>query len=487
MEKKPLAGWTKHGDFIVLDIICLQLSCLLMHWILAGIDNPFTANRYLFMAIVLLAAQIIVMACTHAYKGITRRIVSDEAIAVFRFSLNTVVVALLLLFLLKEVPLSRLHLAGTILMYMPISLTARTGNKTRIFRRRPQMGDSYGRSIVLVTAGRLVDGAMKKLQSPELYRNYFISKIVVSDGDMASVRGDYNAPVCPMGDRALRDIQADWVDEVFILQSDDEKMDTELMNRLIDMGITVHIAPEILNDDSWPKVALGKIGKFRVLTSSTKFVYTEQIVVKRAMDILGGIIGCILTGLLALFIGPAIYVKSPGPIFFTQDRIGRNGRTFKMYKFRSMYMDAEDRRKALIEENNMNDAMMFKLEDDPRIIGSEKKDRKGRPKGIGNFIRDTSIDEFPQFWNVLKGDMSLVGTRPPLPEEWDRYDPHHRARMTIKPGITGLWQVSGRSEITDFEEVVRLDKEYINSWSITLDIRILLKTVKAVIIRQGAR
>lgn len=149
-------------------------------------------------------------------------------------------------------------------------------------------------------------------------------------------------------------------------------------------------------------------------------------------------------------------------------------------------MDAEERKKKLMEQNKVKDGFMFKMDDDPRIIGSEKKDKNGNPKGIGNFIRKTSIDEFPQFWNVLKGDMSLVGTRPPTLDEWEKYDLHHRARMAIKPGITGMWQVSGRSDITDFEEVVRLDTEYIENWSIGLDIKILLKTVLTVLHNDGA-
>ena len=151
-----------------------------------------------------------------------------------------------------------------------------------------------------------------------------------------------------------------------------------------------------------------------------------------------------------------------------------------------MYMDAEERKKALMKQNKVQDGMMFKMDDDPRIIGSEKKDKNGKPKGIGNFIRRTSLDEFPQFWNVLKGEMSLVGTRPPTLDEWEKYDLHHRVRMSIKPGITGLWQISGRSDITDFEEVVRLDREYIETWSVELDFQILLKTVSVVLKHEGA-
>ena len=153
-----------------------------------------------------------------------------------------------------------------------------------------------------------------------------------------------------------------------------------------------------------------------------------------------------------------------------------------MYKFRSMYMDAEERKKELMKQNEMK-GLMFKMENDPRIIGSGAD---GSKHGLGWFIRKTSLDEFPQFWNVLNGSMSLVGTRPILQEELRQYELHHRARIAIKPGITGMWQVSGRSDITDFEEVVRLDTEYISNWNFGLDIKILFKTVIMVLKREGS-
>ena len=182
-----------------------------------------------------------------------------------------------------------------------------------------------------------------------------------------------------------------------------------------------------------------------------------------------------MTGLACVFVVPAIKLSDSGPAFFSQDRIGKNGRRFKIYKFRSMYMDAEERKKELMDQNEMQ-GLMFKIENDPRII-----------KGIGKFIRDTSIDELPQFWNVLKGDMSLVGTRPPTVEEYEMYEIHHLKRISIKPGITGMWQTSGRSDITDFEEVVKLDTQYIMNWGIALDIKLLLKTILVVLKREGSK
>lgn len=193
-----------------------------------------------------------------------------------------------------------------------------------------------------------------------------------------------------------------------------------------------------------------------------------------------------ITLILCIFVGPAIYIASPGPIFFSQERVGKNGKKFKMYKFRSMYLDAEERKAELMKDNKLADGKMFKIDFDPRVIGNKIKPDGSHKTGIGEFIRKTSIDEFPQFFNVLKGDMSIVGTRPPLISETNLYEYQHFARLAIKPGITGMWQVSGRSEIIDFDEVVKLDKYYIENWNLGLDIKILFKTVLVVVCKKGA-
>ena len=149
-------------------------------------------------------------------------------------------------------------------------------------------------------------------------------------------------------------------------------------------------------------------------------------------------------------------------------------------------MDAEERKKELMAQNKVSDGMMFKMDFDPRIIGNKILPDGTKKTGIGQLIRKTSIDELPQFWNILKGDMSLVGTRPPTLDEWEKYEPHHRARMSFRPGLTGLWQVSGRSNITDFEEVVKLDTQYINEWSVKNDLRIIFQTAISIMKKDGA-
>ena len=260
----------------------------------------------------------------------------------------------------------------------------------------------------------------------------------------------------------------------------------KLISQLTETGVTVHLNLAKVANVPGKKQFVEKVGNYTVLTTSLNYASTGQLLLKRIMDIVGGLVGCIFTGIICIFVGPAIYIASPGPIFFAQERVGKNGKKFKMYKFRSMYMDAEERKAGLMKDNKLGDGKMFKLDFDPRVIGNKVLPDGSHKTGVGDFIRRTSLDEFPQFFNVLKGDMSIVGTRPPLLSETSLYELHHRARLAIKPGITGMWQVSGRSDITDFEEVVRLDKEYIENWNIGLDIKILFKTVLVVFRKDGS-
>ena len=223
-----------------------------------------------------------------------------------------------------------------------------------------------------------------------------------------------------------------------------------------------------------------------MLTTAVNYATPIQILVKRLFDIVAGIIGSIFALIIIAIVGPIIKIQSPGPVLFKQERIGKNGKHIKIYKIRSMRMDAEEMKKDLMDQNIIKDGMMFKMEFDPRIIGNKILPDGTKKTGIGEFIRRTSLDEFPQFFNVLGGSMSTVGTRPPTIDEYEKYHFHHRARLAVKPGITGMWQVSGRSEITDFEEVVKLDTEYVANWNLGLDAMILFKTIGVIFSRKGA-
>lgn len=218
---------------------------------------------------------------------------------------------------------------------------------------------------------------------------------------------------------------------------------------------------------------LEDFGTTNVIRLSPRLFTDGELLLKRLMDIAGALVGCFICILFGIIVAPLIFLEDPGPIIFKQKRVGRNGKYFYIYKFRSMYQDAEAKLQTLKDQNEMQ-GFMFKMKNDPRITK------------IGKILRKTSIDELPQFFNVLEGSMSLIGTRPPTVDEYNQYSAHHKRRISIKPGITGLWQVSGRSEITDFEEIVRLDCFYIDHWSITGDIKILLKTFAAVFTGKGS-
>ena len=475
-----------YRDFLLIDIICLPVSFVLASFFAnGGFQSPFLYENNVFLLKVMVACQFFTLIFSNNYERILSRGPYEELIKIIRFTtiMTFNMLVYLFAFQLTEI-ISRLQVGWTLVIYVVLDSICRHLNKKRIKRSKIRgWGRQY--AMMVATTGDHVDRMMERLlEHSDGSRK--ITGIIVVDRNDAAVRGEYKAPLLHPDDDVMDRIQKGWVDEVFCLQPEEVRLEQEILNSLVDMGVTVHVCPERLNDIDMPLTEVNELGGYTVLTSRLRFVPLDQIVLKRIMDVIGGIVGCLITLVLTVIIGPAIYLKSPGPIFFAQERIGRSGKKFKMYKFRSMYMDAEERKAELMEKNKMSDGMMFKLDDDPRIIGSEKKDKEGKPRGIGNFIRNTSIDEFPQFWNVLRGDMSLVGTRPPLPEEWERYNPHHRARMTVKPGITGLWQISGRSEITDFEEVVKLDLEYIETWDIQLDIKIILKTIGVVVKRRGA-
>lgn len=264
------------------------------------------------------------------------------------------------------------------------------------------------------------------------------------------------------------------VDEVVFCIPKDYVVDAEsYLQDLEELGITVRMVVDFFDSSFFRKELSLFNNELPILTYHPKAFDSQQLFIKRLMDVFGALFGLILTGIFLPFVALAIKRESAGPLFFGQDRVGENGRVFKCWKFRSMSADAEEQKKALLVQNEMKGAI-FKIKDDPRITR------------VGRFLRKTSLDELPQFWNVLKGDMSLVGTRPPTLSEVEQYENWQRRRISIKPGITGMWQVSGRSTIEDFDQIVRLDLQYIDTWSIFLDLKILLKTIKVVFLREGS-
>ena len=264
------------------------------------------------------------------------------------------------------------------------------------------------------------------------------------------------------------------MDEVFIYLPEYNNKELGTVIEQFELaGITVHV-----NIDPFDHLISHKTSEtfagLTVLTYCLSDFDFHRLMVKRILDIAGSIAGLLITLILFPFIALSIKLDSPGPVFYKQRRIGLNGREFFLYKFRSMYEDADEKKDDLKAQNEMN-GPMFKVTNDPRITK------------VGHFLRKSSLDELPQFFNILAGQMSLVGTRPPTPDEYSQYNLKYRRRLSIKPGLTGLWQVSGRSDITNFEDVLKLDLHYIDNWSLGLDIKILLQTFIVLFSQKGAK
>lgn len=479
MYMKNSSSWLKHWDFILLDLICIQIAYVFSVIFRNGLKYLPNENLYYEIALVIVMADICTMFFTEGYRGIMRRGFFLEFKAVLKHVSIVAIIEIFYLFLSKNGELfSRVSflvfwISSVILVYLERIIW-----KTYLLKHKKVF--YHKKALLVVTSSDRAEQVLHTV-SDHTYNEVEIIGAVVADRNDLTGSMIEGIPVVCSAEEIPDYIQTRWVDDILINVKNGTVLPAHLEMTCVGMGITVH---QNLSEEGveFSNQKLDKMGGYFVLSSSIRIASSGQIILKRALDIVGGVVGLILTGILTVFIGPAIYIASPGPIFFSQIRVGQNGRRFKIYKFRSMYMDAEKRKQELMAKNEMK-GFMFKMEADPRIIGSGPD---GTHHGLGWFIRKTSIDEFPQFWNVLKGDMSLVGTRPPTEDEWVQYQHHHRARMAVKPGITGMWQVSGRSNIKDFEEVVRLDVDYIRHWNLGMDIKILFKTMLLVFNGQGA-
>lgn len=329
------------------------------------------------------------------------------------------------------------------------------------------------RKLLLVADEEYADALVQDMRGMKDFRNEITGIALVGMSGMPERIGD--VLVVTKEEQLVEYCKGASLDEVIVaVGSANKKTILSKMELMAEMGITIHYQIPVPELKGARQKVLSQFGRFYTVTYANRVAPVGQIILKRLMDLCGGAIGCSALLLLTLVAGPLIKLESPGPVFFSQKRVGRNGRIFKMYKFRSMYANAEERKKELMDQNEMN-GLMFKIENDPRVTK------------IGRFMRKTSLDEFPQFLNILKGDMSLVGTRPPTLDEFAQYSPYHKKRLSFRPGLTGMWQVSGRSDITDFEEIVKLDVEYIDNWSFMLDVKILFKTAFAVFKGDGAK
>ena len=471
MYKRFEASWLKHIDFLLVDILGLQLAftiAYLLSFMIFDWDASYFGDFYLQISTVLLVANGCAGFLDEGYHNILRRDYIQEGKANLKHVMLIMAMMLLYFYITRQIV--RINPVFFLMMAVfSVFLTygLRCGYKVLLKRNQEKNPEKSYQMMVLTCKARLNE-VLEGLQGPACQ----ICAICLADEK--EVEQHQGTPmVCGM-EHLLDYIRENVVDGLFIDLPDSIPLPNSILSTCATMGVSTHLGLARKDYANQGEI-VERIGEYTVLTRSVRIATVRQLFVKRAIDICAGLAGVVVTGICFLFVAPLIYIASPGPIFFSQTRVGKNGRLFKIYKFRSMYMDAEERKKELMKQNKIADGMMFKMDDDPRII-----------KGIGHFIRDYSIDELPQLWNVLKGEMSLIGTRPPTVDEYEKYNYHHKIRLAIKPGITGMWQVSGRSNITDFEEVVELDASYITNWSLGLDFKILLKTIKVVLQKDGA-
>lgn len=475
----------QYGYLFLIDLLSLVLSIGLAWGLTAGVLHKmgdFQLDDLVEACFLLLLAYILTFFTFDQSENIVNRTPIREAEIAVRFNFLLTLIDAACLALTKA---SMLH-SRYFLVFVPvIDVFVMTGAHAAL--KKMLVRSRYTKGIQsLVGVVTTQENASPILE--ELKKDW--SKRVTGLAILEAAPEQLHTEIDGVKIEANFDNFMDWLrqaalDEVYldVAQESEENM-LPYLEEMESMGLTVHFRLPVLDriekaccdETSAVRISreLSRCAGGNVVTMGTVELKLRDQVLKRTMDIVGGIVGCIISIPIIALVAIPLKLESPGPLIFKQRRVGRNGRVFYIHKLRSMYVDAEARKKELMAQNEMN-GLMFKMEDDPRITR------------VGRFIRRTSIDELPQFFDVVRGSMSLVGTRPPTLDEYRQYESHHKRRLSMKPGITGLWQVSGRNDIDDFEEVVKLDVQYIDNWSIWMDIYLLFRTVGVVFDRKGAK
>ncbi len=451
------------------DLIALAAAWFLSRQIYAAIFGRQSVSDTEALLLMLLGYLVVVI-FFNTNRGFLRRRGAEEALALMKLSAVYLLILALAIFVIHlQEDVSRVVTLLSIGLFYLLALPLRLLLK-KLLRKRASA--TSNRILVVTGTASEAEELMKETGGGISGYRELAGLVLLNDEGAEEAAGiPVVAPFSGIFDFARNGV----VDEVILdAPSLPEDETLRLIREFESMGVVVTVILKTYGGSAEFNMTPAMLGTAPVLTIAKSVQSSEKLAVKRIIDILAGIVGTVVTGILTVFLGPAIWLESHGPIFFKQKRVGRNGRIFNLYKFRSMYPDAEARKAQLMKDNEMK-GLMFKMTDDPRITK------------VGRFIRATSLDEFPQFLNILKGDMSLIGTRPPTLDEFVQYQDHHKRRLSMKPGLTGLWQVSGRNEITDFEEVVRLDCYYIDNWSLSMDLRIFFRTIGAVLRRKGSK
>lgn len=398
MYRKNANGWLKHIDFIILDMICLQIAFIMAYFIKNGNIHLYNNFLYRNMAIILEVADLMVLLIFGTLKGVLKRGHYQEFVKTLKHGFIVCLLAVLYLFTVqKGIFFSRFVLFLTIGIYFLLTYIVRELWKINI---KKGINSGKRRKLLIVSSNTIADRVIDNVEKNN-YSRYDIVGVALLDKDLIGNKIN-NVSVVANNETVGMYACKEWVDEVLIVLPKEIAYPNKLIEQLTLAGITVHMNLAKVVNSPGKKQFVEKIGDYTVLTTSINYASLNELFLKRLFDIICGLFGCILTLIICIFIGPAIYIVSPGPIFFSQERVGKNGKKFKMYKFRSMYLDAEERKEELMKDNKLGDGKMFKLDFDPRVIGNKVMPDGSRKTGIGEFIRKTSLDEFPQFFNVLR-------------------------------------------------------------------------------------
>lgn len=460
-----------YGLFL-LDIICITVSYALAYLIcFHGTESPLGNREIAQIYVPFLLICMLNNIFTNEYKHFFQRGYYYELLRVVRYNIILFLATSAYIYAFRlELEFSRLLLGYFVVINTIITYVVRIAFKS--YMRRYYSKSRSSDKVMVVTSEAEAEHVMQQIEKDAAW-SYEVGAMAMMDVDHIGEK-IHGVPVVATEENVIDVARQSAVDVVLLYCPHMNNQELELLvQSFLAMGVVCHNCVERFGFE----IPCNSVGKFAGMPVMT-YVMTEmdyrRMMIKRLMDIVGGSIGALITLLFTPFVALAIKLESKGPVFFSQVRIGKNGRRFKMYKFRSMYIDAEERKKELMAQNEVK-GLMFKMDNDPRITK------------VGQFIRKTSIDELPQFFNVLKGDMSLVGTRPPTVDEFEQYNIYYRRRLSITPGLTGMWQVSGRSDIKDFDDVVKLDLKYIDEWSLRQDVKILIQTVGVVLFGKGSK
>ena len=469
LYQKISNSWLKHWDFILLDLIFLQIAYVIPCIVRSGWRNPYENQIYLNIGFIICLADICTAFFMEDYSGIMRRGYFQEFEAVIKHVSVVSVIEVLYLFLSKTgYKFSRFSFVLYVLLAILLLYGERLTWKHCLVKHKRVFYNK--RAILIITTSRKAECVIATVLN-HTYNELEVIGAVILDSDHMVGRKIHGVEVVCTESSVPDYIQTRWVDGVLINVARGTTLPEKLITTCIEMGVAVHTELAVLGENS-NNQQLDRLGGYLVLSTNVRMATSKQLFLKRLMDICGAIAGLVCTGLITIVLAPAIYLASPGPVFFSQVRVGRNGRKFRVYKFRSMCVDAEKKLDGLLDQNEM-EGPAFKIENDPRITR------------VGKFLRKTSLDELPQLINVLRGEMSIVGPRPPLPREVEQYTEYQKQRLSVKPGLTCYWQVQPHRNRISFEDWVELDLNYIKAQSYIVDWKIIIMTVKAICHMQG--